>query len=189
MKRFLPYLLLLSASLASAAPFKAGAFDPPRAAPAFTLESTAGGALSMQSYAGKVVVLGFGFTACPEVCPTTLSTLAAAMKQLGAKSDDVQVVWITVDPERDNAKQLGDYLKVFDARFVGGTGNEETLAAVRKEYGVMAAKQQRDGAAYSYSHSAFTYLIDREGRIRALMPYGRPAADFAHDLALLVDEK
>ena len=189
MKLLLPLILLLSTTLAHANTFKAGTFDPPRAAPDFALESTAGGTLSMRQFAGKVVVLGFGFTACPEVCPTSLSTLAAAMKQLGEQANDVQVVWITVDPERDHAKQLGDYLRVFDARFVGGTGDEATLKAVRDAYGVMAAKQQRDGQPYSYSHSAFTFLVDREGRIRALMPYGRPSADFAHDLALLVAEK
>ena len=81
---------------------------------------------------------------------------------------------------------LGDYVTGFDPTFVGGTGSEAELAAVREAYGVMAAKQQKNGEPYSYSHSAFTYLIDREGRIRALMPYGHPADDFAHDLRLML---
>jgi protein SCO1/2 len=165
---------------------KAGTFDPPRLAPDFTLPGTHGKDIALRDYRGMVVVLGFGFTHCPEVCPVTLATLAAARKQLGAQADGVQVVWITVDPERDDAKRLGDYVTAFDPGFVGATGSEDQLAAVRKEYGIAAKKQQPAGQPYSYSHSAFTYLIDREGRLRALMPYGHPAADFVHDLRLLL---
>ena len=170
--------------LAAAQEMKAGVFEPARQAPDFTLPATDGGELTMQEYRGKVVVLGFGFTTCPEVCPVTLATLAAARKQLGEAARDVQVVWITVDPERDDAKRLGDYVTAFDESFVGGTGSEAQLAAVRKEYGIQAAKK-----AGSWSHSAFTYLIDRRGRLRALMPYGHPAEDFAHDLRLLLAER
>ena len=143
----------------------------------------------MREYHGKVVVLGFGFTHCPEVCPVTLATLAAARKQLGEAGGDVQVVWITVDPERDDAKRLGDYVTAFDASFVGATGSEAQLSAVRQEYGIRAAKIHQDGLPDSFSHSAFTYLVDRQGRLRALMPYGHPAADFAHDLRLLLAER
>lgn len=168
---------------------KAGTFDPPRMAPDFTLPGTASNDLTLRAYRGKVVVLGFGFTHCPQVCPVTLATLAAARKQLGAQASDVQVLWITVDPERDDVERLGDYLTAFDPTFVGGTGSEEQLAAVRKEYGIAAKKQQADGQPASYSHSAFTYLIDRDGRLRALMPYGHPAEDFVHDLRWLLDAK
>ena len=187
--RGLALSLLLVPVLATAQEMKAGVFDPPRQAPDFTLPATDGGELTMQEYRGKVVVLGFGFTTCPEVCPVTLATLAAARKQLGEEAEDVQVVWITVDPERDDAKRLGDYVTAFDKSFVGGTGSEEQLVAVRKEYGVQAAKVHREGLPDSYSHSAFTYLIDRQGRLRALMPYGHPAADFVHDLRLLLAER
>lgn len=179
-------LTALLAAPAHAEEMKAGVFDPPRQAPAFTLEGTHGKDLDLADYRGKVVVLGFGFTTCPKVCPTTLATLSAARKKLGAAAGDVQVVWITVDPERDDAKRLGDYVRAFDPSFVGGTGSEAALVAVREAYGVAAAKQQRAGMPYSYSHSAFTFLIDRAGRIRALMPYGHPAEDFAHDLRLLL---
>jgi protein SCO1/2 len=186
LRRFSFLLFMLISAPSQAQEFKAGVFDPPRSAPDFTLHGTHGQELTMQAYRGKVVVLGFGFTTCPEVCPVTLATLAAARKQLGEEAADVQVIWITVDPERDDAKRLGDYVTAFDPSFVGGTGSETQLAAVRKEYGIAAAKQQADGQPYSYSHSAFTYLIDRDGRIRALMPYGHPAEDFAHDLRLLL---
>lgn len=172
---------------AADAVMKAGIFDPPRLAPDFMLPGTTGKDLTLRDYRGKVVVLGFGFTSCPEVCPMTLATLAAARKQLGARADEVQVVWITVDPERDDTKRLGDYVTAFDKSFVGGTGTQTQLAAVRKEYGIVAAKREEAGKPYSYSHSAFTYLIDRQGRLHALMPYGHPAEDFVHDLRLMLD--
>jgi protein SCO1/2 len=187
--RILAAALLLAALPACAfagtsLPLKAGQFDPARLAPDFTLASSNGGALKMSSYRGKVVLLGFGFTTCPEVCPTTLATLSSARKKLGPLAKDVQLVYITVDPARDNAKQMHDYLTAFDPTFVGGTGSEAQLAAVRKDYGVIAAKQA--GADGDYSHSSFVYLIDRAGRIRALMPFGHPAADYVHDVKILL---
>ena len=166
--------------------FKAGVFDPPRQAPDFTLPGTGAGELALRDWRGKVVVLGFGFTHCPEVCPVTLATLAAARKQLGAEASEVQVLWITVDPERDDAARLRAYVTAFDPSFLGATGSEAQLAAVRQDYGIAAARVQKPGQADSFSHSAFTYLIDRQGRLRALMPYGHPAADFVHDLRLLL---
>jgi protein SCO1/2 len=165
---------------------KAGVFEPPRQAPDFTLPGTAGAELSLRDWRGKVVVLGFGFTHCPEVCPVTLATLAAARKQLGNAAAEVQVLWITVDPERDDAARLGAYVTAFDPSFVGATGSEAQLAAVRKDYGIAASKIEREGQPVAWSHSAFTYLIDRQGRLRALMPYGHPAADFVHDLRILL---
>jgi protein SCO1/2 len=110
-----------------------------------------------------------------------------ARRQMGASAADVQVVYITVDPERDVPKRLNDFLKAFDPTFVGGTGSAEQLTLVRKAYGVSAQKIAM-GKDYSYSHSSFTYLIDRAGRIRALMPYGHTAADYVNDLSLLLKE-
>ena len=185
-------LLSLLPFAASAAPeaapptLKAGVFEPPRQAPDFSLPGTHGEQLALREWRGKVVVLGFGFTHCPEVCPVTLATLAAARKQLGAEADQVQVLWITVDPERDDAARLGAYVTAFDPTFIGATGTDAQLAAVRKDYGIAAKRVQKPGQADSFSHSAFTYLIDRQGRLRALMPYGHPAADFVHDLRILL---
>ena len=170
----------------AAGEFKAGVFDPPRLAPDFELPGTHGKPLKIGDYRGKIVVLGFGFTHCPEVCPMTLATLAAARKELGEAAADVQIIWITVDPERDDADRLGKYVTAFDPGFVGGTGTEAQLAAVRKDYGIAAAKIKNEGQPDGWSHSAFTYLIDRDGKLRALMPYGHPAADFVNDLRLLL---
>jgi len=188
MRALLLAVLWSCCAAAAAAQFKAGTFDPPRQAPDFTLAGTHGQPLAMRDYRGKLVVLGFGFTHCPEVCPVTLATLAAARRQLGDLAGEVQVLWITVDPERDDVQRLGDYVRAFDPGFVGATGTQAELAAVRKDYGIAAAKLQKDGEAPSFSHSAFTFLIDREGRIRALMPYGHPAADFVDDLRILAAE-
>ena len=172
---------------ASPPALKAGAFDPPRQAPEFDLRGSNGGELKISQYRGKVVLLAFGFTSCTAVCPTTLNTFAVARRQLAAAAADLQVVYITVDPQRDDAARLKKYLGSFDPTFVGGTGTEQQLAAVRKDYGISAQKQVL-GDSYSYDHSSFTYLIDRSGRIRALMPYGHSPDDYVHDLTLLLKE-
>jgi protein SCO1/2 len=182
----LPLLLAVAAAGAGEeSGFRAGVFDPPRAAPDFALRGSDGSELGLARYRGKVVILAFGFTSCPDVCPTTLSVLARARKELGADGDALQVVYVTVDPERDDPAQMRRYLTSFDPTFVGGTGTAEQLAAVRKEYGIAATRNQV-GADYAFNHSSYTYLIDREGRLRALMPYGQPAADYVHDVRLLL---
>ena len=178
----------LAAIAAAQSPkLKAGVFDPPRQAPDFTLQGSDGSDLSVSRYRGKVVVLGFGYTSCPDVCPTTLSTLAQARRQLGAAANEVQVLYVTVDPERDGVERMKKYVGAFDATFIGATGSGPQLAAVRKNYGVQAEKKAM-GDSYVVAHSSSTYLIDRQGRLRALMPYGRAPADYVHDLTLLLKE-
>ena len=144
-----------------------------------------GSELTLSRYRGKVVLLGFGFSSCAYVCPTTLSTLARAQKKLGALGKDLQVVYVTVDPERDTPDRLRAYLASFDPRFVGATGTPDALGKVRQAYGITAVRQAA-GSDYYFDHSSFVYLIDREGRLRALMPYGHGADDFAHDAAILL---
>jgi len=183
----LPLLCAWAAAAAPAPAFRAGRFDPPRQAPDFTLQGSDGRELSMSRFRGKVVLLAFGYSSCTAVCPITLATLAAARRELGPAAADVQVVYVTVDPERDVPARLGAFLHNFDSSFIGGTGTPQQLAAVRKDYGISAQKiPLRDG--YSYSHSSFTYLIDRGGRIRALMPYGHSPGDYVNDLQLLLKE-
>src|SRR5579859_3343110 len=128
------FALLLGTASARAddAALKAGVFDPPRAAPEFTLAGSNGADLKLSDYRGKVVLLGFGFTQCKAVCPITLGTLAQAQKKLGDAARDLQVIYITVDPENDTAAQLKTYLAHFSKSFVGGTGSDAQLAAVRK---------------------------------------------------------
>jgi protein SCO1/2 len=187
-RSFLLTLAALVAGPAASAPaLKAGVFEPPRAAPQFSLQSSSGGKLELHSYRGKVVILGFGFTWCTDVCPVTLATLAQARRKLGAAADEVQVVYITVDPARDNPARMKEYLHAFDPTFIGGTGEADELAAVRKDYGIVAEKHVK-GSSYSVAHSSFIYLIDRRGQLRALMPYGRGPDDYVHDLQILLAE-
>ena len=167
---------------------KAGVFSPPRLAPDFSLQGSNGTALKLSGYRGKVVVLAFGFTTCPDVCPITLATLAQARKKLGVAAKSVQVVYVTVDPERDDAARMRMYLAAFDPTFIGGTGAAGQLEAVRKEYGIIA-NRRTVGTSYLYGHSSFTYLIDAAGRLRALMPYGHSADDYVHDLRILMAKR
>jgi protein SCO1/2 len=191
MCRALPVLLaLLIANAASAADptaLKAGTFTPARLAPEFELAGSDGSRLDLGRYRGKVVLLAFGFTSCTDVCPVTLATLARARRTLGSQGKDVQVVYITVDPERDDAARMRAYLAAYDPTFMGGTGTADQLAAVRRAYGIIATRTSV-GSGYRVAHSSFTYLIDRAGRLRALMPYGRSADDYVHDLRLLLAE-
>src|SRR5262245_15614829 len=185
--RLLPLLFAAATSAAEERALKAGVFEPARAAPDFVLAGSDGTELTLGRYRGKVVVLAFGFTSCADVCPVTLGTLAAARKQLGADASQLQVVYVTVDPERDDAERMRSYLAGIDPSFVGGTGTAAQLDAVRKEYGI-AAEKVKAAAGYAVAHSSSTYLIDTEGKLRALMPYGHPAADYVHDVRLLLSK-
>jgi protein SCO1/2 len=185
----LPFSLLLMVgsafSATEAAHLKAGVFSPPAPAPEFTLRGSDGSALSLARYRGKLVLLAFGFTNCAEVCPVTLATLALARKGLGASAADVQLVYVTVDPERDTPERMKTHLLNFDPSFIGATGTPEVLAGVRKTYGVIANRVASAGG-YAVDHSSSVYLIDREGKLRAMMPYGHAAADYVHDLQVLL---
>lgn len=165
------------------ATLKAGVFEPPRAAPDFTLQGSDGQPLALSRFRDKVVILGFGFTSCADVCPVTLAVLAEARKKLGAQADELQVVYVTVDPKRDDAARMKEYLASFDPSFVGGTGTPEQLSAVRESYGVYA-KSVANGA---YAHSSSMYLIDRKGALRGLMPFGHASDDYVHDVRILLE--
>jgi len=189
-------LLLLVALVPAAQPARAGpppelvtgAFDPARPAPDFTLRGSNGAELKLSRYQGKVVALGFGYTSCPDVCPTTLYYLAQARKKLGAAGKDFQVVYVTVDPGRDDAQQLRKFLASFDPTFLGATGDPDKLADVQKAYGITVSRQPviKGTSNYFVHHSAFVYLIDRAGNLRAMMPYGVSADDMAHDVKVLL---
>ncbi len=182
--------LALLAPAAGAAPLtglKSGVFEPPRAAPEIALPSTMG-AFKLSDYRGKVVVLEFGFTHCVDVCPVSLAALTQARTLLGAAAADVQVVFITVDPARDSVARLRTYLKPFDPSFIGVTGSAQQIDSLLASYGISATRRPVPGSKteYGMNHSSYLYFIDRKGMQRAMMPFGRPAADIAHDLALLL---
>ena len=179
-------LSFMTAQAADLELLKAGVFNPPREAPDFSLHGSDDSALTLSRYRGKVVVLGFGYTHCPNVCPATLAVLALAHRNLGARASQVQIIYLTVDPERDSAARLKEYLGSFDPTFLGGTGTPQEMAAVRQSYGVTAEKRGA-GSDYAVAHSSFVYLISRDGKLRALMPFGHKADDYVHDISLLLN--
>ena len=179
-------LLSMTVHTAEVDALKAGIFNPAREAPDFSVRGSDGAPLTLSRYRGKVVVLGFGYTHCPNVCPVTLAVLAQAHRKLGALGSQVQVIYLTVDPERDSADRLKQYLASFDPAFVGGTGTPSQMADVRKSYGVTAEKLGT-GSDYAVAHSSYVYLITREGKLRALMPFGHKADDYVHDISLLLN--
>jgi protein SCO1/2 len=188
--RRLALLLLLGTAVASAAPeasaLKAGVLSPVMAAPALKVQSSDGEALSLSRYRGKVVLLAFGFSSCGEVCPITLATLAGARRKLGDAAAGVQVVYVTVDPERDDAARMKKYLASFDASFVGGVGTRAEIDAAQKSYGISSTKKVYADGNYTIGHSSSIYMIDRAGGLKAVMPYGHTVDDFVHDLKILL---
>jgi protein SCO1/2 len=179
-------LLSMTTQAADVEALKAGIFNPARDAPDFSVRGSDGAPLILSRYRGKVVVLAFGYTSCPNVCPVTLAVLALAHRKLAALGSQVQVIYLTVDPERDSAERLKQYLAAFDSTFVGGTGTDAQMAAVRKNYGDTAEKVGT-GQDYAVAHSSFVYLITREGKLRALMPFGHKADDYVHDISMLLN--
>jgi protein SCO1/2 len=141
----------------------------------------------LEDWRGKAVVVFFGFTHCPDVCPTTLADMAQVVRQLGADGERVQVLFVTVDPERDTQEVLAKYVPAFDPRFLGLRGSLEATRAVAKEFKVYFEK--RAGAtpgAYSVDHSAQAYVIDPRGRLRLFVRHERIAEDLAPDLRALL---
>lgn len=143
---------------------------------------------TLERFKGKAVVLFFGYTHCPDVCPTTLSDLKAAMQLLGPETAArVQVLFVTVDPERDTPEVLRRYVPYFDPTFLGLGGTPTEVAEAAKEFKVFFAKQATTGAGgYLVDHTAGSYVIDPDGGIRLFWPYGMKAADMAHDLGQLL---
>jgi len=174
-----------------AAEFKGGALDPPRPAPDFALRTQDRGEFRLSRHRGDVVVMTFGYTFCPDVCPTTLAELAQVRASLGGAAKRLRVVFVTVDPERDSLERLRAYTHAFDRAFVGLTGTPDQLERVWKAYGVVARKRAVPGtaAAYLVDHSAFVYVIDPEGRLRLMFPFGTAIEDMAHDIKLLLERR
>jgi protein SCO1 len=165
---------------------KAGVLSPVKPAPELNLAGTDGQPLTLARFRGKVVLLAFGFSNCGEVCPITLATLAGARKQLGDEGEQVQVVYVTVDPERDTVEQMKKFMAAFDPSFIGGSGTRAEIDAAQASYGISSKKIAGADGSYTIGHSSSIYMIDRAGGLRAVMPYGHSADDFAHDLRILL---
>jgi protein SCO1/2 len=156
----------------------------------FKMSDQTGTPRSLSDFKGKVVAMFFGFTHCPDVCPTTLSELKSALAQLGpAAAKDVQVIFVTVDPERDTEQILTNYLGAFDPSFLGLRGTPVELQAPAKQLRIFYQRSEGKDGNYSVDHSTPTYIFDREGRARLFVSHGAGAKVFAHDIAILLDQK
>lgn len=141
-------------------------------------------------FRGKAVVIFFGYTRCPDICPTALVTMKEAMALLGADADRVQVLFVTVDPERDTPAVLAAYVPWFDARFLGLYGDEQTTLATAKEFRVFYSKVKGETAlGYSIDHSATSYVYDPQGHLRLLIRHGETPQRIAEDLKILLAGK
>jgi protein SCO1/2 len=141
---------------------------------------------TLADFRGKVVTVFFGFTHCPDACPTTLLEMAAVMKALGRDAERLQVLFVTVDPERDTQEVLRQYVPSFHPAFVGLRGDAEATARAAKAFKVYYRRQPVEGRGYSVDHSAGTYILDREGRLRLFAQYGADSAAIVHDIRMLL---
>lgn len=168
--------------------FAGQVFEPAPMAMDFTLNTADGTEFHLGRHRSEVVVLSFVYSFCPDVCPTTLVDLSQVRVRLGEGAKRVRFAFITLDPERDTPERFRTYVTAFDPAFLALTGSADQLARVRKGYGVVAEKQAVPGtsATYLIAHSAYTYVIDPEGRLRLRFPFGMDIEAMAHDIAQLL---
>jgi protein SCO1/2 len=153
----------------------------------FTLDSSLGRPVSLSEFHGQPVLLYFGYTTCPDVCPTTLADLRLALQELGDDRDKVQVLFVSVDPERDTAERLGQYLPYFDPSFIGLTGPLPEIEAIASRFGVFFQKNAANSAAqYLVDHTSAVLLLDADGALRLMFPYGTTGPQLASDTRLFI---
>lgn len=154
----------------------------------FELSRSGGVRVRLQDYRGQIVLLFFGYTYCPDVCPTSLYTLKLAVDDVGTAASRVRVIMITVDPERDSPEHLGQYVRHFHPQFIGLSGAAEEVERVARQYRVHYQKGQASPGGYLVSHSAYVYLLDKQGRVRAIFSASAKKADIADGVRQLLRE-
>jgi protein SCO1/2 len=153
----------------------------------FRLTDHNGQVRTLADFRGKAVAVFFGYTHCPDVCPTTLSDFAAALQLLGPEAERVQVIFVTVDPQRDTPELLKQFVPAFNPGFLGMFTDADALARLAREFKVVYQKNSVKAADdYLIDHSAGTFVYDPQGRLRLLMPYGSPPEAIAQDLKTLL---
>jgi protein SCO1 len=161
--------------------------EPYPAAPEIDLTRANGTSFRLSEMRGKVVMLFFGYTSCPDICPTTLAEFKQSLDELGNKSNQVQVLFVTVDPQRDTPERVQEYVDHFNPNFIGLSGSETELAQVWNEYGVFREIVNGTSAAgYLVNHTARVTLIDQQGNLRVSFGFDTPVKDIVHDLKLLL---
>jgi len=159
----------------------------PHSAPDFELTASHGQKVSLKDFEGKLVMLYFGYTFCPDVCPATLSELRGVMDLLDSQADDVQTIMISVDPERDTPEMLAEYVTHFHPSFLGITGTPEEIAEVATLYGIFyEAHEGTEATGYLVDHTATVMVIDKDGYLKLVFPFGTSAKDIAEDLSYLL---
>jgi protein SCO1/2 len=153
-----------------------------------TLVDQDGHARSRDDFKGRVTILLFGFTHCPDLCPTTLSNLAVVLDQLGEDRDHVQIAFITVDPERDTSEVLHDYLSGFGPNFIGLTGGAVAIRKVARTFKVFFQKKPLPDGDYTMDHSAVIFVLDLQASVRLMSTVKRKPEDIAHDVIALLRE-
>ena len=162
--------------------------EPYPVAAEFELQQADGSTLRLSDLRGKVVALFFGYTSCPDVCPTTMAELDQAFEKLGDQADQVQVLYVTVDPERDTPERVQEYVNHFNPDFIGLSGSEAELARIWNDYGVFREIVEGTSAAgYLVNHTARVTVIDQQGNLRLSFPFDTPVDDVVHDLKLLLN--
>ena len=180
-------VLLLSVACAQKREFKNTDITGIDYAKNFALTDHTGKPRTLADFKGKAVLLFFGYTQCPDVCPTTMVELASVMKQLGPLADKVQVLFLTIDPERDTPALLAQYVPAFDPRFLGMTGDKAAIDKVAKEFKVFYQKEPgKIPGNYTMNHTTGSYVFDPQGHIRLFIRHGQGAEPIAHDLKLLL---
>lgn len=155
----------------------------------FRLTDHNGKVRTLADFRGKAVVVFFGYTQCPDVCPTTMMEMTAVLQQLGADAARVQMLFVTVDPERDTRELLSNYVPAFNPSFLGLYGDMETTARTAKEFRVFFQKQPgATPTSYTVDHMAGSYVFDPQGRVRLFARYGDGGANLAADLRMLLKQ-
>jgi protein SCO1/2 len=189
---FLTSLILASLPGCSGKPrnLNGSPYEPPKPAPALDLQTLAGDTFDLSTLQGDIVLVYFGYTYCPDVCPTTLAEVKLIFEQLGDQAERVHLIMVTVDPERDTPQVLNAYLDRFNPRFLGLWGQGEKLERVLSSYGVFAQKEPSDDPDhYLVSHSARLFIIDQEGMLRSNYSFGTPREDILSDIEYLLEEE
>ncbi len=152
----------------------------------FTLTSSSGD-VSLTDYRGKLVVMYFGYTFCPDICPATLANVGQALRDLGSRADDIQVIMVSLDPERDTPEKLSDYVDQFHPSMIGITGTKEKLDEVASLYGIFYQKAEgSDATGYLIDHTATLLVLDRQGYLKLVFPFGVTSQEIADDLKYML---
>lgn len=163
-------------------------YPPGKVAEDFTLMAPDGQPFRLSDHRGELVLMFFGYTSCPDICPLTLSDAKQVLEGLGPQAERVRFLFITVDPERDTPQRLAEYTAMFHPAIVGLTGDPTELARVRQAYGIVADREQLSGSAVGYviNHTARIFLVDAAGNLRLSYAHGTPPADIVADLRYLL---